>query len=228
MILQDRVFELAPTAVETGFSVGEYLKSRTENPDFVMVEIGHDNFPVAFQQGGFTKKRAYIGVEAWLRDLCGKRDYVESLRQNRGKQNIFFIDHNTEGLIYRDRKTGESGYFGDYSAETCLPPEVANEVLLNNVFGDPHVAFSKGTEALIKETARLTKLGGYVIIRETITPHFLQLSVDQIENSGLEIAKIVTQDNEHDWQSLQELYVADPHALSRYKNQYIFLSKPEQ
>lgn len=231
MILKDRVFELDPsTNSSPDFSVDKYLKTRAENPDFVMVEIGHGNFPVAFQQGGFTGDRAYIGVEAWLRDLCGKKNYVESLRQQRGEQNIFFIDHDTIGTTdwSCDPDGGFLEYTGSYSAETILPPGTANEVFLSNVFGDPHVAFSGGSEALVKETSRLAKLGGFVIIRETITPHFLQLSVDQVENSGLEVTKIVTQEDEHEWQALQELYVSDPHSLSRRKNQYIFLQKPNE
>ena len=95
---------------KTGFEVGRYLESRAENPDFVMVEIGHGANPVASRQPfEFTGGRAYIGIEGWLRypesSFKEQTDYTD----RKGK-NIFFISQDLGVEVHREGYEEEGGY----------------------------------------------------------------------------------------------------------------------
>lgn len=94
--------------VEAGqsYNFEAHMARRSAPEPFVMVELGHDSIPVAFQwEGLFTGKNAYIGIEGWLRDP--RRSKQRALAQRAldtctPQHNIFFVAHDTGGRVVRD------------------------------------------------------------------------------------------------------------------------------
>ncbi len=139
----------------------QYLHERDNNPDFLMIEFGHGDTPVHTLQPTFTGQRAYIGVESWMRDPDGKkRQYIDQILRTREDQNVFFME--------------------SYQSE-LLPDDIADEVVLSNVFGDPKVAHDADASVEILHTvSRLLHDTGRLVVRETLTPH--------LAGRGLELA----------------------------------------
>lgn len=221
--------EAAPQAY---FDISSYLDGRLANPLFIMVEIGHDSLPVAYQQPvSFIGDRAYIGIEAWLRDPIGvKRERVSELRNaDKNKQNIFYLAQDLGGAAVRDYEEGPSWYEGEYNPSSLLPDEVADEILVSNVFGDPHIAFSRDSSlSLLTELGRLVSKNGIIVIRETITPqNVIHLTDDVFEEAGLVLSGLVDPINEDLWKKLELVYKGDPSYFYPVKklDRYRFLSK---
>lgn len=217
---------------EDGFSVVEYLRARAEQLDFAMVEFGHDTLPVAhLQPFAFTGQRLYVGLETWLRDDgCYKHESLLARKVEYAKDgNIFFLHHDVGSEVRRD----EEGTWitGEYDPATALPTELADEVLLSNVFGDPHIScHSKKVGALLAEAARITKPGGCVVIREAITPTHSDHTLTEalIKDLGLVKSAVVKfADQTSEWAELEKLYKAEPIDLYPYPQSsfYYFLQK---
>jgi hypothetical protein len=193
---------------ETRPSVGDYLSQRCAHPDFIMVEFGHELIPVAHQQPfEFRGRRAYIGVEAWLREPCMDQA-ISKLRASQLGQNIFFITHNLGGAVQWDDSKEGSWYEGQYDATTELPALSAREVLASNVFGDPHIAeYPERTDALLRELARLADMKGKIIIRETVSPQNIKYLDEGLwHNAGLTLDTTVTPDYIQEWYALERIF----------------------
>ncbi|HUC20524.1 MAG TPA: hypothetical protein VMR98_03470, partial [Candidatus Polarisedimenticolaceae bacterium] len=132
------------------------LERRTGPEDFVMVEIGHGLWPVAFNQE-FKGRQAYVGVEGWLRHESVKAEELNRMvATQHADENLFLVDNpiNPE----------------EYSAESKLPEGIADEVFMANVLGDPRTQTHERTPHLLDEAARLLEDDGKLIIREVMEP----------------------------------------------------------
>lgn len=208
------------------FEVGEYLQARAQNPDFLAVEYGHREKPIAFSDGAnFTGGRAYVGVEANLRNpfAC-----LQNIIADSGKKgNHFFIDHDVGGRRSW-RGLDDCDIEGDYNTETILPPGVADEVFAANVVTDPIVAqYEDRTKGFVAELARVVAPAGRVILRETITPSQGFYLQEALALSGLsKVGKVRPKDKE--WVELEKVYNCeyDPLYPCISKNSYyLFLQK---
>jgi len=191
---------------------------RKNNPDFVMVELGHGANPVALTQQ-FKRQRAYIGIETWQSKnfVEAGHERVEGLRDGRPDENIFFLD----------RPIDPDALEEDDMA-TVLSDGAADEVLISNVLGDPEVYDQPdGISNVLNEAKRLITPDGKIIVRETITPFLYNVLPVAIE-AGLEIDQVSSR-LDSDWEQLNDLYavenpIGDNHAslLGAY---YLILSK---
>lgn len=214
------------------FNVDTYLDSRANNPSFVMVEIGHAGLPVAYQQApGFTGQRAYIGIEAWLRDLWGRQQdrKIDQHRTLGQGQNIFYIAQSLGGIVnYDDENLKNSWYDGEYDPVTLLPEAAADEVFISNVFCDPHVAYSPdATSKLLAEAARLVDPNGLIVLRETTTPNKAVCFTNRlIDTTGLKTEGLVRSSDTEIWEKLETFYKAEPAKMEpKLGSYYLFLSK---
>lgn len=227
----------SPPLAGRDFDLETYLDWRAQDPAFVMVEFGHGDYPVAYDQpGGFTGQRAYIGLEAWLRHPLGpiQLSLIEELQDKHQGQNIIYLDQSlgkhgesNRQTVGRPSKTSDRETFiGPYDPVTILPDGAADELFLSNVFGDGHVAHSiQRSRLLLAEVSRLTAENGLVVIREGFTPDKARprLSAKMIEQAGLQKVTRYTPRSKM-WDQLEELYGAS----SRYdkkKSFYQFLTK---
>jgi hypothetical protein len=214
-------YELGKDIIPVGdFEVEDYLAERSAQSDFLMLEIGHSGGPAAYQQlGGFTDKRPYVGIEAWLRDpyRLTQKEIDKLATQADREQNIFYISHNLGGKVERDFHGGEyeSWYEGKYDPATLLPDECADEVFIGNVFSDPMVAYSKDrTASLLHEAARLTGKGGMVVMRETITPHRVRyVSEELVREAGLVLLGVINPDEAETWDKLEQVFSVESFQL---------------
>lgn len=211
--------------------VSQHMEVRNADPDFVMVEIGHDAVPVAYQQTvPFIDRRAYIGIEAWLRNPYGnKPGFVQLLHDNNNgqSQNIFYINHPPHVAVVRDEDNHSylDGLYHEYT-ETILPDAVASEVFVSNVFCDPHIVYNLTfTKALLNEATRLTKIGGRIVLRETITPNsVMYLKKELFEECGLNIiAKIESETAGDLWDQLERVYKGDPTSIPPRVGSYFYI-----
>ena len=229
--------EIAPSintlrsTVDLAIIANQYMEARNADPDFVMVEIGHDAVPVAYQQPvPFTDRRVYIGIEAWLRNPYGnKPGFVQSLHdQNNGQaQNIFYIHHPSHVAVIHDEDNYSylAGLYHKYT-ETILPEGVASEVFVSNVFCDPHIAYDRAsTKALLTEAARLVKAGGRVVLRETITPNSVMHITDELfeECAVKVITKIEYKTAGDIWDLLETIYKGDPTSMPPHPDSYFYI-----
>lgn len=227
--LESREYALPPISGES-FDVDSYVRRRVEQEQFTLVEIGPRATPVCTKQPfTFRDGRCYIGIEANLRDPCGvARSLVNELLKAHKDENIFYINHDLGGGSQRDidDPDGESYFVGEYDATTILPEGCADEVVISNVFCDPHIAFSpERQDALLREAGRLVADAGVVVIRDTITPRYTALSRLSYETTGL--APVGTVDYRSDeWRSLESLYDGEPVNYFDYRGYYLFLQQP--
>ena len=196
------------------FDVSGYLQDRAEADPFLMVEVGHGSYPVAYQQPQLTGDRRYIGAETWMvrrRDgLQGILAHAVTPRSVRNGTNITFVSDPINPL-----------------AE--LEAGIADEVVISNVFGDP--LFEKsgiGTPQLLAEASRILKDTGIVVIRETRTPNKSRLAQAAIEAAGLKtlekVHDIVSQ--QRIWRALEELFDGRPDVVQPAPSSlYRFLGK---
>ena len=215
------------------FDFKAYARHRTQNPNFIMVEFGHGLRPVAYRQpAGFTGQRAYVGVEAGLREAkLHARAQLGVLQAKYPDENITYIDQDLNKNGNRverilSRLMRPIGFVGLYDPSTILPDGAADEVFLSNVFGDPQVANSKvRTQRLLDEVSRVTAEKGMVVIRETITPTVAQASLTgaALQNAGLQTAGSYTQEDQC-WDHLEGVYGAG-RGYYRLTNFYQFLTK---
>ncbi len=184
------------------FDVDHYLLQRQTHPDFVMAEIGHRYWPVAPLVGNFCGKRAYIGLEACLREDIDEMIPGMARARMESGPNVFFITQQLDRC--------------DYQPKTILPCRTVKEVFASNVFGDPQVSTpppprrpngSSKTEKLLAEAARIVDDNGVIVVRETITPDSAKLSPRVIEAAGLAVlAKVRVIDDERMWLVLEEQF----------------------
>lgn len=195
--------------------VDDYLEKRANNPGFVMVEFGHDSLPVAYHQGfEFAGKKAYIGVEGWLRDPIGiKKQGLARLRADlQNDQNTFFTNLDTGGVVNRDDPK-DAWYDGQYNTVSLLPDGAADEVFASNVFCDPLIAYDKTKiSSLLGELRRTAGNDATVILRETLTPRNTEYRFNDelFMSAGLAVTNRVTPDIAEDWEKLERVYKADP------------------
>lgn len=212
------------------FDVQEYIARRTKDPGFLMVEIGHGGTPVAYRSD-FTNRRAYIGIESWLRDPYHMaRDRIEVLKQEQPEINAFYLSHDPGGEVVREEESEVDAYYiGDYEPTTVLSEGIASEVFLSNVFCDPLVAWRPGsTEKLLAESARLVEDEGVVVARETITPTYAELSEETLNTVGLHALKRIhsVSGSEQTWNKLEKVYNGDlPYLGFRPTSFYLFMAK---
>jgi hypothetical protein len=213
------------------WDVQYYLAERAVRASFMMVEIGHGGEPAAYCQPNLSGQRAYVGVEAWLRDAQGKkREHLRSLEAKRPDQNVAFIDHNVDPDTTPPLPADPARmrHSRPYKPRTILPDEAADEVLFSNVFGDPHVAdSSKRTANLLREARRLVDEEGIIVIRETITPEsaMLRLTDETLEDTGLQSVARHWYPSRR-WQQLEKTYAGK--GLDRFPkpmNFYQFLAR---
>ncbi|HEY5152773.1 MAG TPA: hypothetical protein VII55_02255 [Candidatus Saccharimonadales bacterium] len=203
------------------FDAANYLTHSVARTNFILVEIGHDELPIAYRQATFTGQRAAVEFDAWLRDPdYKKRRHLDELEAQYAlraqdpkdpyqKQNIAFVEQilapeNDPSSTHRPLKR----YGGTYDPTTILPDGAADEVFLGNVFGDPHIAHSDGrTRSLLDEANRLMAADGVVVIRETIDPLNAVggLTDAMLERSGLQTAAHLTPQS-CEWRQLEPLY----------------------
>lgn len=210
------VLPRVPVAAEP-FNVEAYLLQRDEAPAFVMVEFGHGARPVAYQQTKFSGERAYVGVEAWLRDPdYRKRRQVEKLSAEpaHSTQNVFYLTQTLSDAEAVDSTPMAVTYYNNhgknYETATLLPDKAADEVFLSNVFGDPHVAkVPRNTTKLLTEVARLLDKNAIIVLRETITPEMVDLDERGLKAAGLRVLEDVDQTSTHTWAQLERRYNGD-------------------
>lgn len=222
--------------IEQADIVNHHLEARNADPNFVMIEIGHDAVPVAYQQPvPFTNSRAYIGVEAWLRNPYGnKPGFVQALHdENNGlAQNIFYINHPPHVAVVHDEDNYSYlvGLYHKYT-ETILPTGIASEVFVSNVFCDPHIAYSReSTKALLAETARLVATDSRVVLRETITPNSVMHITDELfEECGLKAVAKITYETAGDlWDQLEAVYKGEPSTMPPRPDSYFYILEKTQ
>jgi len=220
---------VAPAAV----FVGDFLRDRDAVDDFVLVEFGHGESPIAFiQPRPFLGGRAAIGIETWFHDQHGtRRDMAMDARDEDGlDQNVFFIDHDPGGNITYEKLGKVCLYEGGYDTTTILPDGAAEETVASNVFGYEQLAdHPDRTTRLLVEMSRVTAAGGFVVIRETITPlHNQSLDETLFERAGLTLTARVTPEDAEAWQKLEEVYDAErAHNGFSPDGFYLFLQKAE-
>jgi hypothetical protein len=214
--------------------VVEHLDQRAENPAFIMVEFGHGGVPTAYKQPSFTGGRAYVGVENWLRDPWHRqRNHVIKLEAEHPGQNVSFITIASQGEMVRDEDGRERDvyYIGDYSAETVLSDECADEVFLSNDFCDPLIGWNQDrTDKLLAEAARIVSREGVVVVRETITPSYAKLGERVLAEVGLNVRRKLPHVTrfDHIWQQLEAVYDGEPWPRSLHPQSfYLFLAKTE-
>lgn len=207
-----------PPDEQLPFDARQYLRERNTRPDFVMVEIGHGRSPVVRNQQNLTGNRRYIGVEAWLRDPRSEvRIWLNRLSEEMVGQNVTFIDHELEGEpVYTD--TGSSlDYQGAYDPTTKLDDQIADEVILSNVLGDPHISNREdSTVKLLAESHRLLKAGGKLIVRETESPLYAARNIPAAQQAvGLaQLGRFVLTPKSKAWDSLETVFDgSDLHAF---------------
>lgn len=176
------------------FDVSGYLQDRAEADPFLMVEVGHGSYPVAYQQPQLTGDRRYIGAETWMvrrRDgLQGILAHAVTPRSVRNGTNITFVSDPINPL-----------------AE--LEAGIADEVVISNVFGDPLFArLGLGTAQLLSEAARLINYNGVIVVRETITPNKSRVAETTVAQAGLKILEKVYDivARQRTWKALEEVY----------------------
>lgn len=245
MIGQEKLQTQPVDKLEIGlnpFSINDYLIKRQNDPNFVMVEAGHDSVPVAYQQpSNFYGQRAYIGIESWIRDPWNvKREQLNKLHNAYANgQNVFYVTHNLGGKAYKDPAGNRTYFDGEYEAATVLPDSIASEVFLSNVFCDPVVAqVADRVENLLTEVTRLVDQNGVIVLRETLTPDCTYyFTNDLMASKGLECRAIIRPTDTQTWNDLETLYSGKPYkwltdvSTARYEfdpipqSYYLFLSK---
>ncbi|HEY5442781.1 MAG TPA: hypothetical protein VIJ68_04545 [Candidatus Saccharimonadales bacterium] len=223
---------VAPISVKGGFDLDTYLQQCDQNPTFTMVEIGPGRYPVAYQQPtGFTGLREYMGVRAPLRPLSKQEKLaIEALQAEHVDENIAYIDHKLGRFVSGKSRLFFTGrnrafYHGPYDPATDLEAGIADEVVLSDIAGDPHVGRSeKRTARLLHEVSRLVADSGFVVVRETQTPGFAsrRLTNKFLDEAGLQsIARYTRLDTE--WPQLEARY-GNPEQVGR-GSFYQFLAK---
>ncbi len=218
-------------AEEAKLNVAGYLEHRNKAQKFIIVEIGHREQPIAPLQANLTGQKAYIGIEANLRDpLNTVRPKIAQLRKKMADQNVIFVDQRLDGEAYRPERDWEEGrsstaFHGDYQPTTIMPDGGADEVFLGNVFGDPHVShYKKHTERLLDEVSRIVSRGGKIIIRETITPeHCYSLDRALRESSLKEVAYI--EPGSAEWDMMEESFNGAQDSFRNHGSFYLVLEK---
>lgn len=224
----------SPETKNPSFDISKYLKERDEKPDFLIVEIGHREKPIAPHQKNLYGQRAYIGIEANLRDPINiVRPKITDMQQSTRAENknVFFIDHDLGGDPFYEHGNADNQprpskmFSGNYNPTTALPQEVADEVFLGNVFGDPHVSnYQENTARLLDEVTRLTLPGGKIIIRETITPeHCYSLDRVSRESSLKEVAYI--EPGSAEWDMMEETFNGAQDSFRNHGSFYLVLEK---
>lgn len=192
------------------FSVSEYLSRRVTEPSFVMVEFGHAGFPVVDRQPAFTGERAYIGIEAWLRDAheAGRSRVATEQKARQFGEHVFYIDQLLSGVVRRENDESPSWYDGAYDPATLLPDQAADEVFASNVLCDPHIAYSRErTAALLGEMSRVLHSNGIMVLRETIKPHRLRHVDDALlTEHGLSLSAWIEPDATDTWAALETFF----------------------
>jgi len=188
-------------------SVEKFLEDRQASSSYSVVELGHRECPVVYGLHNLQNGRSYTGVEAWLRDPSGSvRSALTELQKFYSGTNVRFLDIDVGGDINRDEESEDYGCFiGEYQAATPLPGNQADEVVVSNIFGDPHIAYRNGSSVtLLREIERLLKSDGLAVIRETTTPHRATWSFtpERIATAGLKETVRVMQ-NAPVWQLLE-------------------------
>lgn len=221
----------SPLQAEAGFEVKDYMQQRAENPSLVMVEIGHANLPVAYQQPfSFTEQRAYIGIEAWLRG--GKTGLAKMKRDNPAGQNIFYISQDTGGKATVNPYV-PAEYEGPFDTQTRLPDKAADEVFASNVFTDPLVGEDEERSSkLLAEVSRIIDDDGVIVLKETATPeHSTYIRNEEfLALFGLQVAAVAKRDRwwrNSLWRKLEYAY-KHPRDLGENdytKSFYLFLTK---
>ena len=194
------------------FSVENWLESRAAASGYTVVELGHADAPIAANDR-FDGARVYIGIEAWINSAYaqGGAAVIDDLRSSRPEENLFFLSCNTgfeEGQFLPGVADGlERSAPRSYEVATVLPDEVADEVFLGNVFGDPRVKSSpERTAALFREVLRIARPGGRIILRETVTPYRDELLGRLADQNGVRTEAKVTRQDVVDWCALEASY----------------------
>ncbi len=210
---------------DNNFILSQYLNLR-EKDNFVMAEIGHRLTPVVPYQKPFVGDRAYIGIEANLRNPFGRFDSdMQTIKDRYADQNVFFIDHDTGGsAIYAEEGLSSRDYEGDYNATTFLPDKSVDEVFFGNVFGDYHVAWHQNTGKLIRESARIIDQNGTIIVRETITPQNVQISDEMLALEGLKQVAIITTTNTS-WDQMENIFAGSEFRIFNPNAYYLFIQR---
>jgi hypothetical protein len=173
-----------------------------------------------------------IGIEAGLRDLRGDLwTDLEKLQAEHPDQNVTFIPQGVGRNGEMRRRSifslvGRTFYLGAYNPRTALGDGSADEVFLNNVFGDPHIALSgRRTKGLIKEASRLAADDGMVVVRESMSPHWShwRLSDKLLASVGLTRLQDYTY-FDPEWRRLEPRY-KNKILPSGYPDFYRFLAK---
>lgn len=218
-----------------GFDLNAYLQQRSTNPNFIMIEIGHGAIP-AVEHQAFRGHRAYIGIESGQRfkpEFDALLSNTLSKIKRRKDENIFFHKHDTGYRPKRPRQSDapgvERGRYGRGKVKTIFPHGAADEVYVNNVFGDPQVGVGRNAQMLLKEIRRLIDDDGRVVIRETLSPKKSQLSLmsdKAFMRKGFKVeAKYVLETNPEEWNALERTYMGNGNYRRFSGGYYLVLSK---
>lgn len=223
--------------ISPSFNIGNYLQQRDNDPNFVMVEVGHGGLPVAYQQPeGFTGQRAYIGLETWMRGGAerGQKWISDLIAKKAVSDHIFYMHYEPGGALHTEPRSPDSdrmevSYIGPFDTRSLLPDAAANEVFASNVFCDPHLSYARDrTHALLEEMARITDQNGMIILRETITPAFVsEIDRTMLDEIGLEVAALETDDTTDTWDQLERYYAGERFTHNLPGSYYLFLSKKQ-
>jgi hypothetical protein len=218
--------------IQPTFDLFEYIHNRYIRNNLIVVEIGHGRNPIVARINDLTGQRAYVGVEAWLRDRSHQsRDVVADFSDwaRKNNRNVSFIDQPLPGFAELSREddffvSSNTTYVGEYDPATILPNNAADEVYLSNVFGDPHIAKTEGaTDKLLEEVARLIDPSGMIVVCENITPQLAGLNSERLERSGLKEVASFTPDMEYEWSLLSKIY--DNYTTPLYGGFFKFIAK---
>lgn len=196
------------TTISPAEIVGEHLEYRRTAKELVVVEFGHRAEPICLNQPDYyIGGRAYIGVEADLRDPSGvvKASIQDKIKSERDRQNWFFITNCPDAVIDRYEDDPHLSYvLSGYDATTILPDKSADEIFLGNVFSDPMIAHDpRALRSLVDEVSRVATNGSKIISRETTTPWNLPLHNLNILDLN-QIVKVIPGSVE--FQLLEEIY----------------------
>lgn len=201
--------------INSRFDVSAFLQFREGARVYSVVEIGHGICPILFNDMNFQGERHYFGVESWLRDSEGakRKRLVTELALFGQPPNAHFLLHDPGVEVIQDpeamqEEKSASWLSGDYNAKTSLQDSMANEVFMGNVLGDPHIAYNSNAKtALAKEAGRLLKVGGCLVVRETLTPQRVEKNVISQAGASLALVHITEFESEpDDFQRLERVY----------------------
>lgn len=175
----------------------------------VFVEVGTHYLPIPFMGSkNFADDELYIGIEKSNKLVKEAKKNAERAyqRKKNNLENIHFLQADAERLPIKN--------------------EIAEEVFLGNVLGDPSISLIS-KEKFLEEAKRIVKKDGVIVVKETNTPLNHDVLMKLFIDHNLQIMKEVKKSSSEEWAGAsdpyQKIYVNDLQISSR--NSYIVYAK---